>query len=235
MKTKLFISLTLICVLVSSCSSSAQVKKGKYNVDNFTKIGSSGGIDVYFSQGNKHYVEIEADESDIDKISVTVKNGNLELQRKKGEQFKRNSSIKAYVTAKKIEAIAMSGGADFYAKNIKCDDEFSIAASGGSDINISELKTKDCNIAISGGADCDIPVLDTRILKIAASGGSDADIKVKNADDIKAAASGGADLILSGKTKNVTVSCSGGADADIKSLVYETISSSKSGGGSIRK
>lgn len=237
MTTKIFILYAaILSVFVGSCSSSAQVSKSKeQKVDNFTYISSSSGIDVYFTQGDKHTVKIEADEDILDKILIGVEGGCLKLSLKKNNSFINNSTIKAYVTAKTLEGISVSGGANFYADNVKTNKDFSVAASGGADVEIVKLKTDDCKIAISGGSDCDISDLNTKYLEIAASGGSDASIKINDAEDIKVAARGGADVTLRGKTKRISVSCSGGADADIRDLSYDKIDSSKSGGGSISK
>lgn len=236
MTTRNFILGIVLSVLIGSCGSSSQISKGKeHKVDNFTHISSSSGIDVYFTQGDKHTVKLEASEEILDHIQVNVEDGYLMLSLKKTKPFLRISSIKAYVTAKNITSIAMSGGADFYADDMKSKNDFSVAASGGSGIEIIKLKTEDCKIAISGGSDCDISNLDTKYLKIAASGGSDSKIYIHDAEDVKASASGGADVILSGKTKKVSISCSGGADANIRQLTYDKIDSSKSGGGSVNK
>ncbi|WP_160111056.1 head GIN domain-containing protein [Dysgonomonas sp. Marseille-P4361] len=235
MKTKIFIICTLVASIMGSCSTSAQTNKGKYNVENFTKIDASSGIDIYYTQGNKHYVEVDANEDILKDISVTVKNGLLEIKRIKNNMFKKGSPIKAYITSKDLQAIDLSGGVDFYAKEIKTKNSFKIAASGGADIEITKIKADESSISISGGADCDISELDVQTLNITTSGGSDAEINVRDADRINASASGGSDLTLSGKTKDINVKASGGADAYISNLSYQTIDSKKSGGGSINK
>ncbi|MDR2956091.1 MAG: DUF2807 domain-containing protein, partial [Prevotella sp.] len=200
MKKNLFISCLLICSILCSCASSAQnqVTKNKKDVESFSKIASSGGIDVYFTQGNSHTVEIETDDETLNKIEVAVKNGTLELKRKDGERFRNNVQIKAYVTAKNIQALAISGGADFIAGNMNCDRNFDIAASGGSDINIDLLKVDECKIAISGGADCDIKQIQAKIVRIAASGGSDSTVTLDNVANVNIAARVGADVKVNG-------------------------------------
>lgn len=235
MKTRIFILCTLIAFTVGSCSTSAQTKKGKYNVENFTKIDASSGIDIYYTQDNKHSVEIDADEDVLKDISVTVRNGNLEIKRLKNNTFKKGSPIKAYVTSKDLQAINLSGGVDFYSNEIKTKDSFKISASGGADIEITKIKADRSSIDLSGGADCEISDLDVKTLNILTSGGSDAEINIKDANQINASASGGSDLTLSGKTKDIKVDASGGADAHIRNLSYQTIDSKKSGRGDINK
>lgn len=225
MKTKSIILLVLTCI-VYSCAT-AGVGKQKRNVGSFNKIASSGGIDVYFTYGNSCSVEIDTDSENLDKIDAYVRNGSLILERKNNERFKRNTIVKVYVSAPIIEAIAVSGGADFYAKELSNKSELSIAASGGADCNIDKLNANICNLALSGGSDCDIKQAKIDKLNIASSGGSDADINVTNADEINASASGGSDLRISGKTKTISIHTSGGSDVDIKYLSYESISTNK--------
>ncbi|EGK00342.1 head GIN domain-containing protein [Dysgonomonas gadei] len=233
MKVKSIILLVVCCVI--SLGISAQVVKEKKPVSSFNKIAVSGGIDIYFTQSNSHSLEIETDAENMPKIEITVSNGNLELRRKDGERFKRNSRIYAYVSAPALDAIAISGGSDFNAKELNNKGALSIAASGGADIEIDRLNVNEANFAFSGGSDCDIKDLRAKKLKIAASGGSDSNINIGSADEVSLSVSGGADAELSGKVKVISVSCSGGADVDIKKLTYETINAHKSGGGSISK
>jgi len=233
MRTKLFISLILVFCF-TACSSSAQIGTPIRNVSNFNKIGVSSGIDVRFTQSGKYSVSLETDQENLSKVEVVVKNGTLELKRKKGEKFKRNTTVIAHVTAPSLEAIAMSGGSDFKAGKLSSDKPLSIAASGGSDLDVEEISVKECNLAFSGGADCDIQMLKAKEVKVAFSGGSDGEINF-DTEKLMVAASGGADLTLGGKAKNATIAASGGADIDIRSLSGENITSNKSGAGSIKK
>lgn len=235
MRTNVFILALLICGLFS-CKSSSQTTRGKQNVETFSKIASSSGIDIYFTQERNHTVEIVADDDVYDKIEMKMENGFLTFKKRDGASFpkRRNLSIKVYVSAKEINSLAFSGGADFYAKDLNCN-KLSIAASGGSDIEIEKLNASECSFAFSGGADCEIKKLEADKISLALSGGSDGDFYITKSKSISAAISGGADLTLEGMTDKLSINCSGGADADIRNLKYNNISSNKSGGGSIRK
>lgn len=233
MKTKSILLMALCVVLTTSVS--AQIVKEKKQISTFQKIASSGGIDVYFTQGNNCSLEIETEAANMAKIDITVKDGCLQLQQKKNEKFLRNTKIKAYVSAPLLDAIATSGGADFYAKEISNDKDLNIASSGGADIHIDRLKVNVLNLAISGGADTDIKQFEGKNLNVSASGGSDVDINIGKADHVAVAASGGADVKLTGKVNMISVKASGGSDINIKGLTYETINASKSGGGDILK
>ncbi|MDR1883938.1 MAG: DUF2807 domain-containing protein [Prevotella sp.] len=233
MKTKSIILSVLCCIL--SLGMSAQVVKEKKPVNSFSKIAISGGVDVYFTQGDSYSLEIETDAENMSKVEITVKNGGLELKSKDGKLFKKKTKVNAYVSAPVLDAIAISGGSDFNAKELNGDGVLSIAASGGADVEIDRLNVNEANFAFSGGSDCDVKSLKVKRLRISASGGSDTNIGIDSADEIIVSASGGSDLELSGKAKDITVNCSGGADVNIKRLTYETVNAHKSGGGSIKQ
>ncbi|MDL2303239.1 DUF2807 domain-containing protein [Dysgonomonas sp. OttesenSCG-928-D17] len=226
--------LLMMCCVVS-LGISAQVVKEKQTVTSFDKIASSSGIDVYFTQGNSYSLEIETVAENMPKIDVTVKEGKLELKRKKGENFARNTQIKAYVTAPTLSAIGMSGGADFSAQKLAAGKSINIAASGGADVEIDDLSADECKIAFSGGADCEIKRFKGKNLTLAFSGGSDGKVSQADVDNLTAAASGGADLIISGNVKNAIVSASGGADINISQLTAGNVVANKSGGGDIKR
>lgn len=231
--------LIVICaVLVTSCAAqstrtSTQIVKEKKRVSTFQKISSSGGIDIYFTQTNNCSLEIETNAENMSKIDISVKNGCLQLQRKKNEKFAHNTKIKAYVSAPVLDAIATSGGVDFYSKSISNSNNLNIASSGGADIYIDKLDVVNFNLAISGGSDAYLKQMSARNINIAASGGSDANVSISNADVVAISASGGADVKLSGKVKMVSAKASGGSDIDVKGLTYEHIDAAKSGGGNI--
>jgi hypothetical protein len=204
---------------------SAQMVKEKKEAGAFSKILSSSGIDVHFTQGEACALEIEADAENMPKVEYSVTSGRLELRRKKGVNFTRNPKgriIRAYVSAPALEGIELSGGADFESRSVSADN-LDVTASGGSDIEIYQLKAADCRITASGGSDTEIKDLSVSKLEVTASGGSDADIHISSADEVRVTARGGSDVDLSGKAKTVSIKRSSGSDVNIKKLACKTI------------
>lgn len=228
-------SILLVAAFVLCLGLSAQSTKQDRPVGEFSKISSASGIDVYFTQGNKHSLQIEADAENMDKIESKVENGKLSLKCKDGAKFKNNSTIKAYVSAKNIEDISLSGAADFYTTSITNNTVLNVSSSGAADFKADKVTAKDCKLSFSGGSDCDIRNLTAEMVKLNFSGGSDADVYAISATNIEANASGGSDITLSGKTRNITINCSGGSDGNVKNLSYEKITANKSGGSDIIK
>lgn len=228
-------SILLVAAFVFSLGLSAQSSKQDRPVGEFSKISSASGIDVYFTQGNKHSLQIETDAENMDKIESKVENGRLTLKCKYDEKLKSNIKVKAYVSAKNIEDISLSGAADFYTTSITNNTVLNVSSSGAADFKADKVTTKDCKLSFSGASDCDIKNLSTETAKLSFSGGSDANVHVSSATNIEASASGGSDITLSGKTRNVTINCSGGSDGNVKNLSYEKITANKSGGSDIIK
>jgi len=228
MKLTGIFALSLI-ILFTTCSSTKTTNREKITLSPYTTIISNAGIEVYFSQGRSHTADIDKE----NKINVSVKDGTLVLNRKGGKST--NGSVKVYLTADKLESIVLSGGSRFFSDDLKNSDKVSIAASGGSNVDIQKLKAANCNIAISGGSNSSIREVKSDRLNIASSGGSVANIEVKKGENVNVAASGGSNITMTGRVENISVSSSGAADVNVVSLKYKTINTNTSGRGNIRK
>lgn len=233
MKTRI-INLLVLAAFVSTSLSAAIVKENR-SVSEFNKITSSSGIDVVFVQENKHSLQLEADAENLPKIESSVVNGTLVLKIKNNDRLRSKSKITAYVSAKNIDEINISGGADFDTNKLTNNTKLIVKASGGSDFDAQQLNAKNCELTFSGGADCDIKQFSVQTVSLNFSGGSDGDIHFVNADSITAKASGGSDLKLTGKTRQIDINVSGGSDGDVSNLTYTTINANKSGGSNIKK
>jgi hypothetical protein len=254
------LTLALVCAsffCTAACFAQAEVKKEKRETGTFRQIRLGGGIDVYFTQNNSYSVVVEAEKEYIDKIVTKVEDDILVIKwkEKSNQRLIGVKVLNVHVSAPELEAVNASGGSDFYADKLKCDDSFNLGVSGGADADIKNLTVADnaniassggsdvdiyslvvsgnTNIASSGGADCDIDNLQTHICYLAASGGADINVKSIVVENINVAASGGADISVSGKASNVKVSSSGGSDVNVRNLTYTTIDIHKSGGGDV--
>jgi hypothetical protein len=259
-KNLVTLTLALICAsfLSTTVCMAKTVVKEKRETGTFRKISTGGGIDVYFTQAGSYSVVVEADEEYISKIVTEVEDDRLVVKWKERMHFRgifNNRIIKVHVSAPALTKVSSSGGADFYADDLKCEESFQLSVSGGADAHIKNLTVSgdvniassggadvdiknltvagDSNIASSGGADCDIENLQTRNCNLSSSGGSDVNVNVSASGNLNASSSGGADINISGEANDVKVSASGGADVDIRRLKYANIDISKSGGGDV--
>ena len=245
----------LLFVMFLSVNSFAQSVKGSGNVikdENrkigaFTKIHVASGIDGYVKIGNENKVVLEADDNIINLIKTEVKDGTLKVYVDKN--VKKAKKMKAYITAKSIEGLYASSGADLIVestikgKKLSCKassgadlhlsaevDNFNGSASSGADIEIKSLKAKTTNLKASSGADLDISSGSTQSLNVSASSSGDIDASDFKAETCNANASSGSDIEIH-VTKSLNAKASSGAD-----ISYEgnpSVEKKTSGGGEV--
>ena len=184
-------------------------------VKGYEAIEVSDGIDLYLSYGDEAIAVSGSEAKYRDKIKTEVENGILRIfYDDKGLSWNTKRNLKAYVSFKKLSAIAASGGSDIVVEgsikvpdlaiNISggCDfkgtidvNKLVVDQSGGSDINISG-KAKSVSLSASGGSDFNGYGLVTETCSAEASGGSD--IEITATKEMNAKASGASDIRYKG-------------------------------------
>nr|WP_255359399.1 DUF2807 domain-containing protein [Prevotella sp. 10(H)] len=232
MKKKNIIVLVLCCI--SYLGASAQIVKEKKSVSPFTKISSSLGIVVKFTQGNSHSLEIEAQQENISKVDFKVEDDTFIITLKQDAHI-RNSTITAYVSAPTLDEIMLDTGGRFESGSVKYKGDFSISAHAGGNLDIDKLEASEIDLSISSGSNCRIKNLKAESLDLDLSAGSNADVTLNNVDEAEINASAGSKLIVKGKVKEASINCSGGSKGDISGLTGDDIDSHSSGESSIKK
>lgn len=186
----------------------------KRNVTGFHAIRISGGIDLYFSQGDEAVAVSAASTSDRDKIVTEVENGVLKIYMDSHNWgVHGDRKLRAYVSCKVLDALDASGGSDIYIKDALKGDKLNMTISGGSDLKGKFIVG---NLAInqSGGSDSYISGSAAQ-LSLIASGGSDFHGYDLLAEEGNIQASGGSDVQLTAN-KGLSVQASGGSDVNYK-------------------
>ncbi|MFD1468971.1 head GIN domain-containing protein [Hymenobacter caeli] len=205
----------------------AQQRQARAVSGSFEKVESSGGIDVYLAQGPAAAVAVEALPEALPHVVTEVRDGTLLIHWEKDFSWKnmtswnslagRQRSVKVYITAPRLTGLALSGGADAHGQTPLRADDFSIRASGGSDVTL-QLQAKTVHAESSGGSDVTLTGrverqemrfsggsdyhgfgLQSTTATVSASGGSDADVWVDG--ELTANASGGSDLHYKGTAR----------------------------------
>lgn len=220
--------LALTALMVAAQAHGQDWKKSR-PVSGISGIQVSHGIDIYLKQGNTESLTLEVKGFDEKEVVSEVKDGTLILRiDRDGFGWKRNNSVKAYLTFKSISKLRAGGGSDVFSegtlslKDLVLDlgggsdaklsltaDRLSASASGGSDLILSG-KVGRLEARCSGGSDLKAGDLEADRVTVEASGGSDAYIRAK--DEVIIEANGGSDVYYSGKPRNVQVHKSGGSD-----------------------
>jgi len=197
------------CIWVKSVRGNGNVVKETRQVNPFTGVDASAGINVYLFQGNEEKVVVEADENIKDLIVTRVEGDVLKCYVK--GSILSSKKMNVYVNFKTLNKINASSGSDVFGETV---------------INAERL-----DLDVSSGAEMKVEVNATHI-KCNASSGSDAIVK-GTASSFKAEASSGSDI----NAENLTVkSCDASASSagEIKITVTEQITADASSGGDVR-
>ena len=219
-------SLVYIVLFLILSANHAQVKETR-QVDNFSKINVSSGIDLIIRQGDITDVVAEARNDEmLESILTEVEGSTLKIYSKL-KMFKPGPR-KVYVTFRNIDGIKVTGGSDITAESVINVSSLDIGAHGGSDVSM-EIKAGELQCKISGGSDADLKGEAKKFIAVASggsdirarelitessdievSGGSDADITVNS--ELNVQASGGSDVTYYGDASIKNINASGGSD-----------------------
>jgi hypothetical protein len=225
MKTLKSLAIIIILALTScvqgqvwkSVTGHGNVVTKERNVDSFTGIKVSSGIDVYLRQGDKVSVSVEADENLHEYIRTEVRNGILNVY---SETNIRNAERKrVHVTMKDIESIKTTSAGDVIGEGKITSDRLELSASSAGDIKL-DVKATDIIVDISSSGDISLTgetdklradlssagdlnayELSTRVADLSVSSAGDADINVS--EKLYARASSAGDINYKGDPRNV--------------------------------
>lgn len=226
---KLFqIGLLAIALIAAPAWVNAQSRT--YNESGFTGVnfGIPGTLTV--RQGNSYSVELEGDESDLEKIEVKVKNDRL-IIKTKGNSWSRLGKITGTVTLPNIENLGVSGSGTIKSQGTLNTDDLALAVSGSGDMEVS-ISAEDVTVAVSGSGEIEIEG-DCEDMEIAISGSGGLEADELKAQDVGAAISGSGEAYVNVSGK-LEARISGSGD------VYYTgnptdIDSRVSGSGNVRR
>ncbi len=212
---------TAVAVVLATAGAQAQQQQSRPVTGDFQQVESGGGIDVYLTQGPTAAVTVEAPPEALPHVVTEVRNGALVIHWEQNFSWHGlmgpQRGVKVYITAPHLTGLVLSGGADAHGQTPLRADDFSIRASGGSDVTLA-LQAKTVRAESSGGSDVTLTGkverqemkfsggsdyhgfgLQSATATISASGGSDAEAWVDG--ELTANASGGSDLRYKGTAR----------------------------------
>ncbi len=182
--------------------------------EEFTKITTSEGLEVYVTQADEFSISVEADENIIELIGTEISNNTLKIHAIKNIG---NATKNVYVSLPEITSLKSSSGSFLKIENtIKNNDlvidtssgstlkatievkNLELEASSGSNIKLSGT-SKTSTIDASSGANIKASNLTTAICDAEASSGANVSILVS--ESLTADASSGGNISYSGNAK----------------------------------
>lgn len=199
-------ALVITCLfLVAACTANAEER----SVGPFSKLHVQNGIDIYLTQSDRESLRVEA--SDPDNVVTDVANGELRISRKRAGGFFGGGG-KVYVGFVRLSDVDVSGGSDIESQNQLKLDDFTLRASGGSDVDL-DVQAKSLDLSLSGGCDARLKG-SAETLAVRASGGSDISAGGLNAGRVKLNVSGGSDARVNASDA-IEIDASGGSDVSV--------------------
>ncbi|HEX2921021.1 MAG TPA: head GIN domain-containing protein [Bacteroidales bacterium] len=201
----------------------------KRDVNNFTGVKVSSGIDVYLKQGDNVSVTVEADENLQEYIITEVKNGVLNVY---SEANIRDAERKrAYVTVEDVNSIRTTSAGDIVGESLIRSDKLELSASSAGNIDL-EVKASEIEVEISSSGDITLNgEADIMEADLNSAGSLNAfELKVKDAE-ISVSSAGDADINVSEK---LTARASSAGDINYMGNP-EFVDAHSSSAGSIRK
>jgi ribosomal protein L31 len=190
-------------------SGNGNVEEESRNVDGFTGVHVSTGIDVYLSEGNDFKVTVEADENLLEVILTEVK-GDMLVIKTDRVNIRRARSKRVYVTLPELTELRISSAGDIEGQTPFTCDDLRLTISSAGDLSL-EVDADRIDLDISSSGDCRL-----------SGSANEFDVSLSSAGDLNAY-----DLIA----KKVEVDVSSAGDARVHAT--EEISMDVSSAGNI--
>lgn len=185
-------------------------------VGSFEQVRASGAINVVLRQGPAE-VRVEATPEVLAKVRTEVEGTTLKIYREKSGTFSfgKTEKVTVYVTSPRLSGVEVSGASDVKGASPIAAEQFSIKASGASDVTLqltaqqlsahasgaSDIRltgrVERQQVHVSGASDYRAYELKSQTAQVEASGASDAFVYVDG--ELNAHTSGASDVHYKGK------------------------------------
>lgn len=231
-KLSIILSVVFFSTFLSSCYFPGSIKgngnvvEETRDVEEFSKISVSRGMNVYISQGTTNKVLVKADENLLKVIDTYVDHGTLKVTALKG--IRNATSNKVYVTVTDINYIKSTSGSNVFTEDSLRVENLEIKSTAGSNVHLTLLAenlnisaaagsniflegtAKSVSIKASSGANIKAGDLQTETCDAKVSSGANIWLKVKNG--FKAKASSGGNIWYAGEPNPIEVEKSSGGN-----------------------
>jgi DNA-binding transcriptional regulator YdaS (Cro superfamily) len=195
-----------VLVLAAGLAQAADRRENR-PVTAFTALSLSAPIDVELLQGDREAMTIEGPEDIVAAIETRVEGGTLVIRMKPVLSFSFGR-VRAQVTARAIEAIAVAGSGNVRCANLK-SDALRVAITGSGDVRLGKFEGSKLEASIVGSGDIQAAGKVDRLAS-----------RIEGSGDLKAA-----DL----EAREARVSIAGSGDAAVWAREILTVSIAGSG------
>ena len=138
--------------LASGVYGNGEVVEEVRDLDGFTGIVVSSGIDVYLSQGSSFEVIVEADEN-LQEVILTEMSGNMLVVKTERVNIRSAKAKKVHVTLPELKELKISSAGDCNGQTLFSCDDLRLSISSAGDLSLEvEADRIDLDISSSGDA-----------------------------------------------------------------------------------
>jgi putative autotransporter adhesin-like protein len=148
---RLTVPLAALAACVALAASAADRRETR-PVSGFSSIGLAAPIKVQLTQADADSLVLEGAAEALDDLETVVENGSLKIRTKSKSTVTGMHKVRAYVTARNIEGLAISGSGDITAPALR-SAKLRVAISGSGDVRIGELNASSLDVSVSGSGD----------------------------------------------------------------------------------
>lgn len=153
MKTNKYLLIKCLSIAffsILSITAFGQTERQARDIKDFTSIEVGGSFQVIYQSADQYSLEIETEPKNFEDIITEVNGNTLKISSKR--TLKDFSKLNVYVSAPLLEAVKVSGAANFSTSNLIKSPAFKLTASGATSTSI-DLETQDLTTKVSGAAD----------------------------------------------------------------------------------
>ena len=186
-KTAIILSVIFFATFLSSCVFTGSIK-GNSNVveetrdlDDFSKISVSRGMNVYIIQGTSTKVTVKADENLLKVIDTYIDDNTLKVTCTK--MIRNATSNKVYVTVPDLEYIKSTSGSNVFSEDTLKIKNLEIKSTAGSNVRLS-LESGELTISAAAGSNIFLDGKAKTVVMKASSGSNikAGDLQAENCD-----------------------------------------------------
>jgi hypothetical protein len=174
-------------------------------IDAFTRIDVSGGIEVELTVGEEPALEIEAQPNLLPIIATEVEGGTLRIDGRKS--YTATRTVRVTVSTPSLEGIVLNGGSRAEVTGLD-EPSLDVELNGGAQLT-AEGSVHDLSVDANGGAQAHLEDVDVAAAAVELNGGSR--VEITASDEVTGEVSGGSTLSVTGDAR-IDVDESGGAE-----------------------
>jgi hypothetical protein len=161
-------------------------------VEDFTRIKSTGSFDVYVAVGKKTSLTIEFDDNLLELIETRVRGNTLVLDAE--ESFRSRHNCRVEITVPSLERVTISGSGDIEISNLT-GEYFECWISGSGNIK-AQGRVQEVEAKVSGSGEIDLG--EVKAIKAYATISGSGDIRVYASAKFDGSVSGSGDIFYYG-------------------------------------